>query len=174
MTRKARFGSLTILTVLIGALLAACGGSPATTAPTAATDGGVAATAAPASGDTSATVAPEATATPETASTEPTLAPTVVSSGEGCAPGAPKVTWYVGLGAGSDADVIPKQTAWVDKFNKSQTDACLILQVVHNPESYDTLKAQIAAGTTPDIVGPTGRTGRASFQGAWQDITPLA
>ncbi len=181
MTRKARFGSLTILTVLIGTLLAACGGSPAATAPTAATDGGaVAATAAPAGGDATAapagdaTAAPEATATPEAASTEPTLAPTVVSSGEGCAPGAPKVTWYVGLGAGSDADVIPKETAWVDKFNQSQTDACLILQVVHNPESYDTLKAQIAAGTTPDIVGPTGRTGRASFQGAWQDITPLA
>jgi multiple sugar transport system substrate-binding protein len=48
------------------------------------------------------------------------------------------------------------------------------LQVVHNPESYDTLKAQLAAGTGPDIVGPVGKAGRASFQGSWADITPLA
>ena len=184
MSSNVRFRSLTILFVLLSALLAACSpSSPATTAPTAAPSGGTAATAAPAAGgDATAAATPaggDATAAPEAptaaaAPATPTLAPTVVSSGEGCAPSAPKVTWYVGLGAGTDADVIPKETAWVEKFNKSQTDACLILQIVHNPESYDTLKAQIAAGTTPDIVGPTGRSGRASFQGAWQDITPLA
>jgi multiple sugar transport system substrate-binding protein len=108
--------------------------------------------------------------TPPTA----TLAPTVMVGGEGCATNAPKLTWYVGLGAGTDADVIPKEKAWVDAFNKSQTDACVMLQVVHNPESYDTLKAMIAAGNPPDIVGPVGKRGRANFQGAWADISPLA
>src|SRR5512141_1888804 len=94
----------------------------------------------------------------------PTMVPTVMSGGEGCASGAPKITWYVGLGSGTDADVIPKEKAWVDKYNKSQTKACVVLEVVHNPESYDTLKALLAAGTPPDIVGPVGKRGRANFQ----------
>jgi multiple sugar transport system substrate-binding protein len=104
----------------------------------------------------------------------PTLVPTVVLGGEGCAANAPKITWYVGLGAGTDADVIPKEKAWVDAFNKAHTEACVTLQIVHNPESYDTLKAMIAAGTPPDIVGPVGKRGRANFQGAWADVSPLA
>ncbi len=104
----------------------------------------------------------------------PTIVPTTMSSGTGCAASATKVTWFVGLGAGTDADVIPKEQAWTDNYNKSQTDACVILQVVHNPESYDTLKAEIAAGTAPDIVGPVGKSGRAQFRGAWADISPLA
>jgi multiple sugar transport system substrate-binding protein len=115
--------------------------------------------------------AEDPTATPAPTAT---VVPTVVSGGEGCASGAPKVTWYVGLGAGTDADVMPKEKAWVDSFNKNQADACVILQIVHNPESYDTLKAMIAAGTPPDIVGPVGKQGRANFQGAWADISPLA
>jgi multiple sugar transport system substrate-binding protein len=104
----------------------------------------------------------------------PTIVPTVMSGGEGCASGAPKITWYVGLGSGTDADVIPKEKAWVDKYNKSQTKACVVLEVVHNPESYDTLKALLAAGTPPDIVGPVGKRGRANFQGAWADVSALA
>ena len=32
----------------------------------------------------------------------------------------------------------------------------------------------IAGGNSPDIVGPVGKAGRANFQGAWADITPLA
>src|SRR5207249_11968747 len=104
----------------------------------------------------------------------PTIPPTVVAGGVGCASSATKIVWYVGLGAGGDADVIPKEKAWVDKFNKAQTDACITLQVVHNPESYDTLKAQLAAGNAPDVVGPLGKAGRASFKGAWADISPLA
>jgi len=112
---------------------------------------------------------------PTTAASATTAPPTtVVSTGEGCASGATKITWYIGLGAGADADVIPKEQAWVDKYNKAQTEACVIMQVVHNPESYDTLKAQLAAGSGPDIVGPVGKAGRASFQGSWADITPLA
>ncbi len=103
-----------------------------------------------------------------------TTVPTQVFAGTGCAANATKLVWYVGLGSGGNPDEIKKETAWLDNFNKSQTDACVELQVVHNPESYDTLHAMIAAGTPPDIVGPVGKLGRASFQGAWADVTPLA
>jgi multiple sugar transport system substrate-binding protein len=100
--------------------------------------------------------------------------PTQVLGGEGCAASATKLTWYIGLGSGTDAPVIPKEKAWADAFNKANPDVCLSLQIVHNPESYDTLKAMLAAGTPPDIVGPVGKLGRASFKGAWADVTPLA
>lgn len=106
--------------------------------------------------------------------TTPTAVPTVMSSGEGCAPGSTQITWFVGLGSGTDANVIPLEKDWVDKYNSSQTEACVLLEVVHNPESYDTLKALIAAGTPPDIVGPVGKRGRANFQGAWADVSALA
>jgi len=125
---------------------------------------------------TAAATTPAATtAVATTAAAATTAVPTtVISGGEGCAANATKVNWFIGLGAGADADVIPAEQAWVTKFNKSQSDACVTMQVVHNPESYDTLKAQIAAGNGPDIVGPVGKAGRASFQGAWADISPLA
>src|SRR6266566_7645500 len=89
-------------------LLTSCGGSTAepTVAPTAAvsaaaTDTPAAASAA--STDTPAAVAGGATATSVPPS--PTVPPTVVAGGEGCAATATKLTWYVGLGAGGDADV---------------------------------------------------------------------
>lgn len=178
---KKRFTWLAMLVVAIMPLLAACGGdtSTATPVPPAPTNTTAAAaptdTAAVAAAPTDTTVAAaEPTNTTAAAPPTPTVPPTVVAGGEGCAASATKLTWYVGLGAGGDADVIPKEKDWVDKFNKSQTEACLTLQVVHNPESYDTLKAQLAAGTAPDIVGPVGKAGRASFQGAWADVGALA
>jgi len=178
---KKRFTWLAMLMVAIMPLLAACGGdtSTATPVPPAATNTTAAAaaptdTAAAAAAPTDTTVAAAGPTDTVGVPPTPTVPPTVVAGGEGCAASATKLTWYVGLGAGGDADVIPKEKDWVDKFNKSQTDACLTLQVVHNPESYDTLKAQLAAGAAPDIVGPVGKAGRASFQGAWADVGALA
>lgn len=83
-----------------------------------------------------------------------------------------KVRWFVGLGAGSDADKIPLQQAVVDEFNASQSEIELVLEVVDNTQAYDVLNTQIAAGNAPDIVGPIGIRARASFPGAWLDIAP--
>jgi multiple sugar transport system substrate-binding protein len=84
-----------------------------------------------------------------------------------------KIRWYVGLGAGSDADKIALQQAVVDEYNASQSEIELILEVVDNAQAYDVLNTQIAAGNAPDIVGPMGIRGRASFPGAWLDLAPL-
>jgi multiple sugar transport system substrate-binding protein len=121
------------------------------------------------------TAAAAATAAP-TAVPTPTIPPPVLTAGEGCAPTATKIRWFVGLGSGSNPSEIVQEKAWVTKFNASQTDACVLLNVVYNSgsNSYDALRAQIAAGNPPDIVGPVGKAGRASFQGGWADITPLA
>jgi len=124
----------------------------------------------------------EVAATEPAGTEEPTVAPTatfpppVLTGGEGCDPAATKVTWFVGLGTGSQPNDVEKEKAWVDNYNKSQKEACVLLNVVFNQgqNSYDALRAMVAAGNAPDIVGPVGKAGRASFQGSWADITPLA
>lgn len=183
--------------VLVAGILAACSGAAApapapTTAPAAQKPAEAPkATEAPKPAEApkateapkpAATAAPAAKATdaPKTEPTKPpapptaTIQPTVIFGDTGAASGRTRILWYIGLGAGADKDVIPKEQAWVEKFNKSQDKYQLVMQVVTNPQSYDTLKAMIAAGNPPDIVGPVGKAGRASFTGAWLDIAPLA
>src|SRR5439155_21459936 len=137
-TLKSRINWLAALAVILLPLLSACGTETPTATPVPApTD--TPAAAAPAATDPPAAAAAAATDTPAAVPASPTVPPTVLAGGEGCAANAPKVTWYVGLGTGADADQIPKEKAWVDNFNKTQTDACVLIQIVHNPESYDTL-----------------------------------
>jgi len=154
------------LLVIASMILTACGGGqPAATQPPAqeATEAPAEATEAPAEG--------EATAVPT-----PTFPPPVLTGGEGCAPEATQVTWFIGLGAGSQPNDVEKEKAWVDAYNASQTEACVIMNVVYNTgsNSYDAFRALLSGGNAPDIVGPVGKAGRANFQGAWADITPLA
>jgi multiple sugar transport system substrate-binding protein len=83
------------------------------------------------------------------------------------------VRWYVGLGTGSNKDQIPIQKDWVDAYNKSQDKYQLIIEIVANAQAADNLKAQIAAGNSPDIIGPVGKYGRAAFINNLLDIEPL-
>lgn len=89
------------------------------------------------------------------------------------AQGPVQIRWYVGLGAGTDAPVIPVQEALVQEFNDSQDEIELLIEIVDNDQAYDVLSTQIAAGNAPDIVGPMGVRGRASYPGAWLDLQPL-
>lgn len=159
---------LVMFLLFVVALLALAACAPAPSAPAPTTAPAAAPTAAP-------TKPPAATAAP-TAVPTPTIPPPVLTKGEGCAANATKITWFIGLGAGTQPDDVTKEKAWADKYNKSQTDACVLLNVVYNTgqNSYDALRAMLAAGTPPDIVGPVGKAGRASFQGAYADLAPLA
>ncbi len=84
-----------------------------------------------------------------------------------------QIRWYVGLGAGTDAPVIEAQNKIVEEYNASQDKIELVIEIVPNAQAYDVLSTQIAAGNAPDIVGPMGIRGRASFPGVWADLTPL-
>jgi multiple sugar transport system substrate-binding protein len=85
-----------------------------------------------------------------------------------------KVRWYIGLGAGGNPEEIEKEKTFVEKFNGQYGDQyCLVMDIVQNATAYDVLKTQIASGDMPDIVGPVGIRGLASFEGAWLDLTPL-
>jgi len=82
------------------------------------------------------------------------------------------VKWYVGLGTGGDPKQIDVQRQVVDQFNKSQERIYVALQIVDNRVASTTLATQIAAGNVPDIVGPVGTVGRATFDGNYLDLTP--
>ncbi len=173
-----RTSLFTLVVLMLALVLAAC--SPAATPaaqPTAAAGGEtVQATEAPAEEPAEATEAPaeepaeEATEAP--AEPEATPTPGILIAGEATMPDRTPVRWYVGLGAGSDQPQLVAQQELVDEYNASQDEIELILEVVDNDVAYDVLNTQIAAGNAPDIVGPLGIRGRASFPGAWLDFTP--
>lgn len=177
-----RLVTLAVLVGVLALIAAACAPAAPPAQPTAApaqpTTAAAAPTAAPAEPTTAAapTATTAAAAAEATAVPTPTFPPPVLTTTEGCAPNSAKVVWFIGLGAGSQPDDVKKEKAWADKYNKAQTEACVILNVVYNQgsNSYDALRAQLAAGNPPDIVGPVGKAGRASFQGSWADISVLA
>jgi multiple sugar transport system substrate-binding protein len=104
----------------------------------------------------------------------PTQTPVAVDTFDPAAAGGRTVVkWYVGLGTGGDPKQIEVQRKVVDQFNKSQNDVYLTLQIVDNRVASTTLATQIAANNTPDIVGPVGTVGRATFDGNWLDLSPL-
>jgi len=84
-----------------------------------------------------------------------------------------QIRWFVGLGAGTDGPIIALEEAFVEDYNNSQDEIELVLEVVDNTQAFDVLNTQIAAGNAPDIVGPMGIRGRASFPGVWLDLDPL-
>src|SRR5919198_1447144 len=103
----------------------------------------------------------------------PTPTPVAVDTFDASAAGGRTVIkWYVGLGTGTDPKQVDIQRAVVDQFNKSQERIYIALQIVGNTVASTTLATQIAAGNVPDIVGPVGTVGRATFDGNFLDLTP--
>src|SRR5215216_375677 len=103
----------------------------------------------------------------------PTPTPVAVDTFDAAAAGGRTVVkWYVGLGTGTDPKQVDVQRAVVDQFNKSQERIYVALQIVDNRVASTTLATQIAAGNVPDIVGPVGTVGRATFDGNYLDLTP--
>lgn len=84
------------------------------------------------------------------------------------------VTWFVGLGTGTNDQQIETQNQVVADFNASQTEIELVLNIGASFEtSRDTISTLIAAGTPPDIVGPVGVGGSNAFADQWLDLQPL-
>jgi multiple sugar transport system substrate-binding protein len=115
------------------------------------------------------------TVAPQVVTKEVQVPVTVAAPVATAAPDKVQIYWYIGLGTGAQPAQIPLEKAWVEKYNKTQgaTDGIqLIPIIVDNKYAPDNLTAQIAAGNSPDIVGPVGNTGRAQFPGAFLDLTP--
>lgn len=84
-----------------------------------------------------------------------------------------QVRWFVGLGAGTDEPTIAAQEEIVKRYNESQDEIELVLEIVPNNQAYQTLATELSGGNAPDVVGPVGIRGRDSFKGAWIDLQPL-
>src|SRR5690606_40954054 len=67
------------------------------------------------------------------------------------------VTWFVGLGSGTNAEQIEAQNRVVEEFNASQDEIELVLNIATSFDTgRDTLSTLIAAGTPLEIDGPVG------------------
>ncbi len=78
------------------------------------------------------------------------------------------ITWFVGLGTGTNSEQIEVQNQVVADFNAMHDDIELVINIgASNETSRDTLSTLIAAGTPPDIVGPVGVAGSNSFADQW-------
>jgi len=152
---------LTALVMTLSMLLAACS-SPATP------------TAAPAATDVPTDAGTAATDTPA-ASTDATAVPTTAATTAPTA-GLTQVYWYIGLGTGAQPAQIQPEKDFVAKYNSTQgakDGIQLISIIVDNKYARDNLLAQMAAGNTPDIVGPVGTEGRGWIEDKVLDLQPL-
>jgi multiple sugar transport system substrate-binding protein len=123
-------------------------------------------------GSTALSAPAAATQTVAQTTIPPTPTPVAVDTFDPSAAGGRTVVkWYVGLGTGGDPKQIDVQKRVVDQFNKSQQSTYLTLQIVDNKIASTTLATQLAAGNVPDVVGPVGTVGRATFEGNWLDLT---
>ncbi len=84
------------------------------------------------------------------------------------------ITWFVGLGTGTDPQQIEAQEQVVADFNASQDEIELVLNIAPSFDTgRDALSTLMAAGTPPDIVGPVGVGGSNAFADQWADLRPL-
>jgi multiple sugar transport system substrate-binding protein len=83
------------------------------------------------------------------------------------------IRWFVGLGAGGQPQQFAAEQAFVDKYNSSQKDAYISLEIYNNNVAANILKTQIAAGNGPDIIGPVGVEGLNLFRDQLLDLKPL-
>src|SRR5581483_9694327 len=84
------------------------------------------------------------------------------------------ITWFVGLGTGTNKDQIDVQNKVVEKFNASHPDIELKINIAANNQAAPAaLGTLIAGGDAPDIVGQQGVSGALKFEGEWLDVTRL-
>jgi len=84
------------------------------------------------------------------------------------------VTWFVGLGGGTELQQIDAQNQVVADFNASQDAIELVITIAPSYETgRDVMSTLIAAGTPPDIVGPVGVGGSNAYIDQWADLTSL-
>ena len=90
------------------------------------------------------------------------------------AQGPVEIVWFVGLGTGTNEQQIEVQNRIVDEFNASQDEIELVINIAgSNQTAPDVLSTLIAAGDTPDIIGPVGFSGSNLYAGQWLDLAPL-
>jgi len=156
-SQHSRLGRLAIAASTLAIVVAACGGTATTPAPSVAP-----ATAAP------ATTAPAPTEAPSIVAITPEPIETAVGPN-----GGKVVRWFIGLGGGGKPEQIAAEQTFAADFNAAQKDTYLSVEIYDNSVAANQLQIQIAAGNPPDIIGPVGVEGLNIFRDNLLDLKPL-
>jgi multiple sugar transport system substrate-binding protein len=151
--------ALMVLAGVVAILASACGGATTSSAPSAAVT-----SAAPSVAAASSAPLPSASVT--------IVTPAPLPAGPG-PNGGVVVRWFIGLGAGTQPAHLGPEQAWITKYNTSQKDVYISVEIVDNSLAGSILKTEIAAGNPPDIIGPVGIEGLNLFRDQLQDLAPL-
>jgi len=82
------------------------------------------------------------------------------------------ITWFVGMGTGTNDQQIEAENQVVADFNAAHPEINLEINIAPTFETaVDTYSTLLAAGTPPDIVGPIGVGGSNRYE--WLDLKPL-
>jgi ABC-type sugar transport system, periplasmic component len=84
---------------------------------------------------------------------------------------AAAVRWYCCLGTGEDPAQKPTEDKAAADFATKYPGSSLKLEITTYDAAVDTLSTEIGPNP-PDIVGPVGIGGLASFKGQWSDLAP--
>ena len=103
----------------------------------------------------------------------PAITPAPIDTDQPGPNGGVVIRWFVGLGAGGQPQQFAAEQAFVDKYNSSQKDVYISLEIYNNNVAANILKTQIAAGNAPDIIGPVGVEGLNLFRDQLLDLKPL-
>jgi multiple sugar transport system substrate-binding protein len=79
--------------------------------------------------------------------------------------------WYCCLGAGEDPSQKPTEDKVAADFAKKYPGSSLKLEITTYDSAVDTLSTELGPNP-PDIAGPVGIGGLASFKGQWTDLAP--
>jgi multiple sugar transport system substrate-binding protein len=79
--------------------------------------------------------------------------------------------WYCCLGAGEDPSQKPTEDKVAADFAKKYPGSSLKLEITTYNAAVDTLSTELGPNP-PDIAGPVGIGGLASFKGQWTDLAP--
>ena len=133
---------------------------------------GTQATPSPAASVAPTTAAATAANTPIPSPSTVLITPAPIAAGPG-PNGGVVVRWFIGLGAGTQPAHLGPEQAWITKYNASQKDVYISVEIVDNSLAGSILKTEIAAGNPPDIIGPVGIEGLNLFRDQLQDLAPL-
>jgi multiple sugar transport system substrate-binding protein len=83
-----------------------------------------------------------------------------------------QLRWFCCLGAGDAPEQKPGEKAAAEGFAKKYPGSSLEIEIHAYDAAVDALSTQLGGGNPPDVSGPNGIGGLASFTGQWTDLTP--
>jgi multiple sugar transport system substrate-binding protein len=83
-----------------------------------------------------------------------------------------QLRWFCCLGAGDAPEQQPGEKAAADGFAAKYPGSSLKIEITPYDSAVDVLSTQLGGANPPDVSGPNGIGGLASFKGQWTDLTP--